>query len=269
MVQALIRNRSEAALRASEAETARLMRQMLLCELSGTIAHELTQPLTAILANAETAQDLLSQKNIDLGKIREIVADIIEQDSRAGEVIGRVRKLLRKGENKPEVIDANRLVQSTMHLLHGEFIKHKVTIDFVPANNLPMIFGDPVQLQQVLLNLTMNAMDAMSAKAPSQRVINITTRANDKKVEVAIVDFGSGLPVEDKARLFEPFFTTKQHGLGLGLSICSTIINTHGGTLSIENNAGDGATAVVALPTLGAGLPPRRSAKRSPRSKST
>ena len=248
IAQALVRKHSELALRTSEAETARLMRQTLLGELSGTIAHELNQPLTAILANAETAMDLLSQKNIDSGKIREIVADIIEQDCRASEVIGRVRKLMRKGESRPEVIDANQLVKSTMHLLHGEFIRQKVKIDFVPANNLPMIFGDPVQLQQVLLNLIMNAMEAMSANAPSQRAINITTRANDKKIEIAIVDSGTGLPVEDKERVFEPFFTTKQHGLGLGLSICSTIIRAHGGTLSIENNAGDGATAVVALP---------------------
>ena len=193
MVQALLRNRSEAALRASEAETARLMRQTLLGELSGTIAHELNQPLTAILANAETAMDLLSQKNIDLSKIKEIVADIIEQDCRASEVVGRVRKLLRKGENRPEVIDANQLVELTMHLLRGEFIRQKVHIDFMPANNLPMISGDPVQLQQVLLNLIMNAMEAMSTKEPSQRAINITTRANDKKIEVAIVDFGTGL----------------------------------------------------------------------------
>jgi C4-dicarboxylate-specific signal transduction histidine kinase len=252
IAQALVRKHSEAALRAREAETARLMRQALLGELSGTIAHELNQPLTAILANAETAQHLLSQRNVDLSKIQEIVADIIEQDSRASEVIGRVRKLLRKGENKPEVIHANQLVESTMHLLHGEFIRQKVNIDFVPANNLPTISGDPVQLQQVLLNLIMNAIEAMSAKEPSQRVINITTRANDKKIEVAIVDSGTGLPVEDKAQVFEPFFTTKPHGLGLGLSICSTIIKAHGGTLSIENNAGDGATAVVALPTLAA-----------------
>ena len=251
LAQALIRKSSEGALRASEVEIARLMRQTLLSELSGTIAHEISQPLTAILANAETAQDLLSQKNIDLGKIKEILADIIEQDSRASEVIGRVRKLLRKGENRQEAIDVNQLVESTIDLLRGEFRRRKVNnIDFVPAHNLPMISGDPVQLQQVLLNLIINAMDAMSAKVPSQRVINITTRANDKRIEVAIVDSGSGLADDDRVRLFEPLFTTKPHGLGLGLSICSTIVKAHGGTLSIDNNAGDGATAVVALPTM-------------------
>ncbi len=95
----------------------------------------------------------------------------------------------------------------------------------------------------------MNAMEAMSAKAPSQRVINLTTRANDKKIEIAVVDFGPGVAAENKTRLFEPFFTTRQHGLGLGLSICSTIIKAHGGTLSIESSASVGATAVVALPT--------------------
>jgi PAS domain S-box-containing protein len=229
-------------------ETARLMRQSLLGELSGTIAHELNQPLTAILFNAETAQDLLGQKNIDLGKIQEIIADIIEEDSRAAEVISRVRALLRKGENKSEVIDLNQLVESTLRLLHSEFMKRKMHIEVALAKSPPVISGDPVQLQQVLLNLIMNAMEAMSAKAPLQRVINITTRADEKAIEIAIVDFGGGVAAEDKTRLFQPFFTTKQHGLGLGLSICSTIVKAHGGKLSIENNAGGGATAVVALP---------------------
>ena len=229
-------------------ETAHLMRQSLLGELSGTIAHELNQPLTAILFNAETAQDLLCQENADLGKIKAIVADIIEEDSRAGEVIGRVRKLLRKGESNLELIKLNQLVESTLHLLHGEFLKRKTRIDVALAKSLPMISGDPVQLQQVLLNLIMNAMDAMIGTAPSQRVINVATRANGRKIEIAIVDFGSGLTAKDKAHLFEPFFTTKEHGLGLGLSICSTIIKGHGGSLSIENNAACGATAVIALP---------------------
>jgi len=229
-------------------ETARLMRQSVLGELSGTIAHELNQPLTAILFNAETAQYLLSQKNIDQGKIQEIIADIIEEDTRAGKVISHVRELLRKGEGKSELIDLNQLVESTLHLLRGEFMKRKIHIDVALANNLPMISGDPVQLQQVLLNLIMNAMDAMNSKAPSQRSIEVATRANGGQVEVAIVDFGQGIAAEHQTQLFQPFFTTKEHGLGLGLSVCSTIVKAHGGKLSIENNVGGGATAVVALP---------------------
>ena len=230
-------------------EIARLMRQSVLGELSGTIAHELNQPLTAILSNAETAQDLLGRKTIDLEKIQEIVADIIEEDNRAGEVISRIRKLLRKGKSASEPTDLNQLVESTLRLLHGEIVRRKISLDVELAANLPTIFGDPVQLQQVLLNVIMNAMEAMSSKAPSQRAINITTRANAKQVEAVIVDSGQGIAAEDQTQLFQPFFTTKEQGLGLGLSLCSTIVKSHGGKLSIENNAGGGATVVIALPS--------------------
>ncbi len=230
-------------------EIARLMRQSILGQLSGTIAHELNQPLTAILSNAETAQELLGRKTIDLEKIQEIVADIIEEDSRAGEVISRVRKLLRRGESKSEPIDLNQLVQSTLRLLHGELVRRKTSVDLVLAEGLPTISGDPIQLQQVLLNALMNAMEAMNSKAPSQRAIKVMTRADDKQIEAVIVDSGHGIAAEDKPRLFQPFFTTKEHGLGLGLSICSTIVKSHGGKLSIENSAGGGATVTVALPT--------------------
>ena len=225
------------------------MRQSVLGELSGTIAHELNQPLTAILSNAETAQDLLGRKTIDLEKIQEIVADIIEEDNRAGEVISRIRKLLRKGKSASEPIDLNQLVESTLRLLHGEIVRRKISLDVELAANLPTIFGDPVQLQQVLLNVIINAMEAMSSKAPSQRAINITTRANAKQVEAVIVDSGQGIAAEDQSQLFQPFFTTKEQGLGLGLSLCSTIVKSHGGKLSIENNAGGGATVVIALPS--------------------
>ena len=230
-------------------EIARLMRQSVLGELSGTIAHELNQPLTAILSNAETAQDLLGRKTIDLEKIQEIVADIIEEDNRAGEVISRIRKLLRKGKSASEPTDLNQLVESTLRLLHGEIVRRKISLDVELAANLPTIFGDPVQLQQVLLNVIINAMEAMTSKAPSQRAINITTRANAKQVEAVIVDSGQGIAAEDQSQLFQPFFTTKEQGLGLGLSLCSTIVKSHGGKLSIENNTGGGATVVIALPS--------------------
>ena len=230
-------------------EIARLMRQSVLGELSGTIAHELNQPLTAILSNAETAQDLLGRETIDLEKIQEIVADIIEEDNRAGEVISRIRKLLRKGKSTSEPIDLNQIVESTMRLLHGEIVRRKISLDVELAANLPTIFGDPVQLQQVLLNVIMNAMEAMNSKAPSQRAINITTRANAMQVEAVIVDSGQGIAAEDQTQLFQPFFTTKEQGLGLGLSLCSTIVKSHGGKLNIENNAGGGATVVIALPS--------------------
>ena len=233
---------------AQRREIAHLMRQSVLGELSGAIAHELSQPLTAILANAEAAHDLLGQKLIDLEKIRAIVADIIAEDTRASDVMSRIRKLLRKGESKSEIIDLNQLVSSTVDLLHSELVRRETNIEVVLAEGLPTIFGDPVQLQQVLLNAMMNAMEAMGSNAPGQRVVKVMTRANGNQVQAVIVDSGHGISPEHQTRLFQPFFTTKEHGLGLGLSICSTIVKTHGGKLSIENNTGAGATVTVTLP---------------------
>ena len=239
---------AEGAAELQRREIARLMRQSVLGELSGAIAHELNQPLTAILSNAEAAHDLLGRRNADIEKIREIVADIIEEDNRASDVMSRIRKLLRKGESKPESVDLNQLVTSTVDLLHGELVRRKTNLEVALAEGLPTISGDPVQLQQVLLNAVMNAMEAMGSNPPWQRVVKVMTRADGNQVQAVVVNSGHGIAPEHQTRLFQPFFTTKDHGLGLGLSICSTIVKTHGGKLSIENNAGAGATVTVTLP---------------------
>jgi len=232
-------------------EVAHLMRQSVLGELSGAIAHELNQPLTAILANAETAQDIIGGNDVDmdLDQVQDILKDIIEDDKRADQVIRRLRKLLKKGESKSEPINLNQLIESTLDLLHGELVRRKINIDVALAAELPESFGDSVQLQQVLLNLIMNAIEAMSAKAPSQRELFITTRVSGTKIEAAIIDCGPGLSSTVETQLFQPFFTTKKFGLGLGLSICSTIVKSHGGELRIQNNVGEGATAIFVLPT--------------------
>jgi len=226
-----------------------LMRQSMLGELSGAIAHELNQPLTAILSNAETAQDLLNRKDLDLDQVRDILRDIIEDDNRAGEVVRRLRRLLGKGEGKSEQIDLNQLVESTLSLLHSELLKRKINVEVVLAADMPASFGDSVQLQQVLLNLIMNAMEAMSAEPPLRRELIVRTRVATDQIEALIVDCGHGLTPEARTRLFQPFFTTKEFGLGLGLSICSTIVKSHGGKLTVQNNADGGATAAFTLPT--------------------
>jgi len=224
------------------------MRQSVVGELSGAIAHELNQPLTAILSNAEAAHDLLDREKVDLQRIREIVADIIEENARASDVMSRIRKLLRKGESKLDTVDLNQLVSSTLHLLHSELVTRNIHTETSLAEGLPTISGDPVALQQVLLNALMNAMEAMSAKPAGQRVLKVMTRADASQVQAVIVDSGDGISPEDQARIFQPFFTTKAHGLGLGLSICLTIMKDHGGKLAIENNTGGGATVTVTLP---------------------
>ncbi len=240
---------AEAALQRQE--IAHLMRVSVLGELSGSIAHEINQPLTAILSNAQAALRLLSQKSPDLEEIRDALQDIVQEDNRAGEVIHRLRQLLKKGERKFESVNINDLVRSTAALLHNELIGREISLRFDLENRLFLTSGDSVQLQQVLLNLVMNGMDAMASTPANQRHILISTRGVDSgSVDVRVKDQGHGIRPSENDRLFQPFYTTKEHGLGLGLAICSTIIQAHGGQLALLNDASGGAIAMFSLPSL-------------------
>ena len=229
-------------------ELAHLMRVSVMGELSGAIAHELNQPLTAILSNAEAARLLFAARSPNMAEIGAALGDIVSESKRAGDVIGRLRGLLKKDEHLPEEIDLNALIRSTVDLLHSELIARRFRVELRLATGLPPTFGDAVQIQQVLLNLVMNAMDAMAATPLPQRAIAIGTRLLDVgRIETSVVDRGPGLAVA-QARAFEPFFTTKPEGLGLGLSICSTIVGVHGGQLALVNDADGGARASFSLP---------------------
>jgi PAS domain S-box-containing protein len=231
-------------------ELAHLMRVSVLGELSGAIAHELNQPLTAILSNAQAALLILAQASPDLAEVREALDEIEKEDSRAGEVIHRLRGLLRKDQSRVEPIDINDLIGSALKLLRCELIGRKITIKTNLAADLPPTHGDPVQLQQVVLNLVMNAMDAMSTMPLSRREIAVSTGGNaSDQIEVVVADRGPGIAPGDRVRMFKPFFTTKEHGLGLGLSICSSIVKSHGGELNLDNNIDGGARARITLPT--------------------
>jgi C4-dicarboxylate-specific signal transduction histidine kinase len=191
------------------------------------------------------------KKNLD--EIGNIFDDIITEDGRAGEVIHRLRGLLKKGEVKYEAIDMNELIASTLRLLHSELIDRRISIKDEKAADLPPAHGDPIQLQQILLNLFINAMDAMDGVAPARRIISVRTAStNDGGVEVCISDCGTGLPPSQEQSVFQPFFTTKKRGLGLGLPICASIMKLHGGTLSLQNNVTEGACAIFRLPPPGA-----------------
>jgi PAS domain S-box-containing protein len=230
-------------------EIAHLMRVSQVGGLSGGLAHELTQPLTAILANAQAARVLLSTRKPDLRVLAEILDDIIEEDNRAGEVIQRLRMLLKNGDDRFEPVDLNNLINSTLRLLNSELIGRRIHADTFLAESISLVSADPVQLQQVLLNLIMNAVDSVNQMPTSRRVITLTTRIlQNRQVEVSVADRGTGIGLDDQKRIFEPFFTTKERGLGLGLSICTTIIARHGGVLSLDNNPLDGATASFRLP---------------------
>jgi signal transduction histidine kinase len=230
-------------------ELTHMMRVAALGELSGGIAHELSQPLAAILANAQAAQVLLADKNRDKESIAEILEEIVQEDSRAGQVIQRLRKLLRKGEHQTALVSLNDLISSTLGLLRSELVNRNIKVETDLKTDLPPIMGDSVQLQQVLLNLMMNAMEAMASTPPSERTLGIGTRTTGEGyAEVSITDRGPGMSPDELKRLFEPFFTTKERGLGLGLSICSTIIRSHRGRLNLSNSSGGGVTAIVSVP---------------------
>ena len=229
-------------------ELAHLTRVSAMGQLSGAIAHELNQPLAAILSNAQAVQLMLESEAPNLADIGDTIDDIVTEDKRASEVIDRLRRLLRKDEGKFEPLDLNELIASTLRLLHSEIVTRKINVTTSLASDLPPAWGDSIQLQQVLLNLIMNAMDALASMPAARRIVTVSTRRlSEDQLEIAVSDLGQGLGPEGQSRALEPFFTTKPHGLGLGLSICSTIVSSHGSTLQLANNAEGGARASFIL----------------------
>ncbi len=227
-------------------EIAHLSRVATLGELSGSLAHEINQPLMGILSNAQAAQRFLSRDDVNLDEVREILADIVEDNKRAGEVIKRLRALLKKGEMQKRPLDINSVVDDVVRLTRNDLVNRSVAVSTELTPDLPSVFGDQIHLQQVLLNLVMNACEAMESVAENPQV-HIRTRRTDGGVEISVADLGGGIPPGDLERIFAPFVTTKEHGIGLGLSICRTIIDAHGGRLWAENN-GEGATVRCAFP---------------------
>jgi PAS domain S-box-containing protein len=232
-----------------------LTRVATLGELSGALAHELSQPLTSILTNAHAALQFLAREPANLAEVRDILKDIVDENRRAGDFIHRLRALLRKGETPRQPLDLNDVTGDALRLLRSELIAQgvAVTTDMAPA--LPKVHGDPVALQQVLLNLMVNACDAMRLERPLERRMSIHTALDGDGVRVTIADRGAGLPAENSERVFEPFFTTKVHGLGLGLGICRSIVAAHGGHLSAANNPDRGATFWFTLPARNGDTP--------------
>ena len=227
-----------------------LSRVAMLGELSGSIAHELNQPLAAILSNAQAAQRFLAQDKASLCEVRQILKDIVDEDKRAGELIRRLRILFKKGEIELQPLDANELVLDVLRLMRSDLINRRITASSELAPQLPEVRGDRVQLQQVLLNLLINAADSTPEGASEVHPLVVrTTRIGSGEVCISVTDQGRGIPPADLQQVFEPFMTTKTHGMGLGLTVCRTIMHAHRGRIWAENNAGPGATFHFSLPT--------------------
>jgi PAS domain S-box-containing protein len=227
-----------------------LSRVSTLGALSGSLAHELNQPLGVILSNAQAAQELLAQEPPDVVEVRDILDDIVTADRRAGEVIERLRALLKRGQVSLQAVQLNQIIEEVLHLIRVDLIRRGVTVFPELAADLPPVEGDRVQLQQVVLNLILNAADAMADNAPDARRLHLQTVVHDGRVRASVRDEGQGLP-EDPERLFQPFYTTKDQGLGLGLAICWSIVAAHHGRLWAEPNAGRGAVFQFELPVAG------------------
>jgi PAS domain S-box-containing protein len=232
-------------------ELMRIERVSRMGELTASLAHELNQPLTAILSNARAALRFLQSDRLDLAELREILQDIANDDKRASDIIRGVRSMLKQEEIEQETISINDVLRDMISLFHSEAIIRNIEVEMDLPDTLPLIHVDRVQIQQVILNLIMNAAEIMSHKEPEGRKIILQTRPIDHgAVQVAVRDFGPGITEKDLDHIFEPFFTTKRSGLGMGLSISRSIIEAHGGRIWVANNPDKGVTFYIELPVL-------------------
>jgi signal transduction histidine kinase len=246
---ALQRRRMELEAQRLRQDLTHIGRVSALGELSASLAHELSQPLTAILSNAQAAQRFLAADVVDLEKVREILDDIVADDKRAGAVIHRLRALLKKGDLDFVLLDVNDIVGEVAWLVRSDAIVRDASMSLELAADLPSVRGDRVQLQQAVLNLVLNGLEAMREPHADPRALVIrTARDGPSAVRVAVEDSGPGIDDKDLGHVFEPLYTTKAEGLGMGLAIVRTIVDAHGGSLGAANNARGGATVHFTLP---------------------
>ncbi len=230
-------------------ELAHVARITTMGELAASLAHELNQPLTAILSNAQAAQRFLAAEPGNVEEVHAILHDIVEDDMRAGEVIHRVRELVRKGNLEIAALDLETVVRDVVMLIHSDAILHNINILLQMGSDVPKVHGDKVQLQQVVLNLLLNAFQAMKDCPVNERQVSVRTELGDgHQVVVAVSDRGEGLKDDQLDKIFQPFYTTKDNGLGLGLAINRSIVEAHGGRLWAKNNPDRGATIYFTVP---------------------
>ncbi len=248
---ALQRTAAESDLQRTRDEMAHVDRVLHMGQLTTALAHEINQPLAAILCNAQAAIRLLAVESPDLTEVREALRDIVADGKRAGAVVQGSRDMLRKRPAQRAPVDLNALVTGMIDLVRSEVVLCKARITLDLATWLPPVMGDAVQLQQVLLNLMVNALDAMRGQSDRPRVLRLCTRLCDEDwVELRVQDSGPGIAPGDLETVFEPFFTTKLHGMGMGLAINRHIVTSHGGRLWAENEPGQGAVFLLTLPIL-------------------
>jgi C4-dicarboxylate-specific signal transduction histidine kinase len=240
---------AEAEARQQWEQLAHVTRIGIMGELTASLAHEINQPLTAIQSNAEAAQRFLSRSEPDIDEVRQILVDIVRDDTRASDIIRKIRALLKREAAAFAVLGLNDLIRDVLSLLRADSLLRELVITDDLFAGLPPVSADRIQIQQVIINLILNGAAAMKNSPPDRRKLILKTAIQeDRTVRVSVADFGTGVDESAIERLFEPFYTTKSEGLGMGLAISQTIINAHGGTLEASNNPEGGATFAFTLP---------------------
>ena len=235
--------RAEEALRRSQAEMAHITRVTTMGELAASIAHEINQPLSAIVNNGGACLRWLAGDSPNLAEAREAAQDIIREGNRAGEVITRIRAFLQKTETEKAPLDINQTIRDVVILMRNEAEGKGVALQMELGTNLPLVFGDRVQLQQVILNLVMNGVEAMTSVSDGERELRIQSRQDEAdKVLIAVQDSGVGIDPENLEKIFDAFYTTKSKGMGMGLAISRSIVEEHGGRLWAQANDGPGTS---------------------------
>jgi two-component system sensor kinase FixL len=229
-------------------ELLRTERLLSMGELTASLAHELNQPLTSILSNAQAGLRFIQSDRLDVDELKEILEDIATDDKRAGKIIRSLRSMLKPDEIELEMISINDVLSEMIVLFHSEAVIRRITVETNFTDPLPLLSVNKVQIQQVIVNLLMNAADAMVDQSENRRIVIRSAKTDDGDVRVAIRDFGLGIDETERTRIFEPFFTTKRSGLGMGLSLSRSIIENQGGHIWAENNPDKGATFYFDLP---------------------
>ena len=252
MIDVTERKRADEEMRQLREQIAHVSRVATMGELAASVAHELNQPLTAIVSNARAGKRLLARESVDHDELRAILEDVAADSLRGGEVIRRLRDLLKKGESQRQTLDINEVVLEVLPLVRSDSVRRNVSLEHQMAPGLPPVTGDRVQLQQVVLNLILNGLDAMDDVAAERRTLTLETSIGEAgTVQIAVRDSGVGLDPEHADRIFQPFYTTKPQGMGMGLAINRSIVEAHGGRLWATPNADQGAAFAFTLPAAG------------------
>ena len=243
------RNRAEGALRQAQADLARVSRVTTMGEFTASLAHEVNQPIAAAVTDANTCLRWLTRDHPDVEEAREAASRAVKDAIRAAEIISRVRLLFKKGALQRELVDINEIIREMLVLLRSEATRYSISIRTELAGDLPQVMGDRVQLQQVLMNLMINGIDAMKEVDGTRELMITSQRAENEQLMVSVSDTGVGLPEQQADQIFDAFFTTKPHGTGMGLRISRSIVESHGGRLWAADKSPRGASFCFTLPT--------------------